>query len=348
MRLKDVFISRLREKGVERIGTRMKKVLSSHDPIARMALSVANGKAEVCRSDGGLQHSLTLSGHFVSLPPQAYVGKCNSEILLCRDELVSYPFPYVLVDCRFYDKHTEKEKWKIGIQVRQTLGVVREYMWDDKLIVTYRDLGFGRFWKTTEEFLMESGIEKVVLLDPNGDELYDRTEEKCFIIGGIVDKAGTKKGYTSKIGKSLEKEGVEVDYRRIELRGDVVGVPDRINHIAEILLRVELDGESVESAVRAVQPPLVAKWRLRKELHDKTVRLCLGEKTVRVVEVGVFDEFKEWLNITRKDFYDVCREQKFFVVSQKVMEQIKSLEWDERKRCFRMDSAKIRRDRAPS
>lgn len=346
MRLKDVFISELRKRGVERIGTRLKKVMSSPDPIAKMALYVANGKAEVCRSDGGLQHSFTLDGRFVNLPPQAYVGKCESEILLSKDELTQYPFPFVVVDCRFYDEHTEKERWKIELQVKQTLGVIREYMWDDKLVVTCRDVGFGRFWRTTEEFLRENEIRKVVLLDPNGDELYDRTGAKCFIIGGIVDKTGTKKGYTSKIGRALERAGVEVDYRRIELRGDVVGVPDRINHIAEILLRVELDGEDVEKAIRAVQPPLVAKWRLRKELHDKTVRVCLGGKTVRVVEKNVFDEFREWLNITKKDFYEVCREQKFFVVSEKVMEQIKSLEWDERKRCFRL-KVKLRKDRVP-
>ncbi|MDI3497605.1 tRNA (guanine-N1)-methyltransferase [Archaeoglobus sp.] len=337
MRLKDVFVSELARRGVSRVGTRLKKVMSSPDPIARMALYVANGKADVCKSDGGLQHSFTLDGQFVDLPPDAYVGKCRSDILLTRYELTKHTFPYVVVDCRFFDEHSEKERWKIELQVKQTLGIVREYMWDEKLVVTYRNVGFGKYYPSTEEFLREKGIERVVLLDPNGDELYRRTGAECFIIGGIVDKSGTKKGYTSRIGRALERKGVEVDYRRIELRGDTVGVPDRINHIAEILLRVELDGEDVESAIKAVQPPLVAKWRLRKELHEKTVRVCVGERVVRVVEKGAFDEFREWLNITMRDFYDVCREQKFFVVSEKVMGRIKASEWDERRRCFRLN-----------
>ena len=340
MRLRDVFISELRKRKIERVGTRLKKVMSSSDPIAKMALYVANGKAEVCRSDGGLKHSFTLNGHFVSLPPHAYIGKCQSEILLTKDDLTKHPFPYVVVDCGFYDEHSEKEKWKIELRVKQALGVVREYMWDDKLVVTYRDFGYGLHYPSTEEFLKNRGIEKAVLLDPNGEELYSKTGADCFIIGGIVDKSGLKKGYTSKIGKALESEGIDVDYRRIELRGDVVGVPDRINHIAEILLRVELDEEEVEKAVRAVQPPLVAKWRLRKELHEKTVRVCIGEKVVRLVERGAFDEFRGWLNITKKDFYDVCREQKFYVVSEKVMDRVKNLEWDERKRCFRLETSK--------
>lgn len=336
MRLKDVFVSELRKRGVERIGTRLKKVMSSPGPIARMALYVANGKAEVCRSDGGLQHSFTLSGHFVSLPPHAYVGRCRQEILLSREELTGHSFPYVVVDCRFYDEHSEKEKWKLELQVKQSLGVVREYMWDERLVVTYHDFGYGSYYPTTEDFLKENEIERVVLLDPSGEELFEKTNAECFVIGGIVDKSGKKRGYTSKIGRSLEKEGFDVDYRKIELKGDVVGVPDRINHIAEILLKVELDGEDVERAIRAVQPPLVAKWRLRKELHKRTLRVCIGDRVLRVVAQSEFDYFREWLNIRKQDFYEVCREQRFFVISDKVMKHIKARKWDERKRCFRL------------
>jgi len=336
MRLKDVFVSELRKNGVERVGTRLKKVISSPDPIARMALYVANGKAEVCRSDGGLQHSFTLNGHFVSLPPHAYVGRCGQEIIFSREELTAYPFPYVVVDCRFYDEHSEKEKWKLELQVKQSLGVVREYMWDERLVVTYHDFGYGLYYPTTEDFLKEKGIRKVVLLDPSGEELFEKTNSECFIIGGIVDKSGKKRGYTSKIGRSLEKEGFDVDYKRIELKGDVVGVPDRVNHIAEILLRVELDGEDVERAVRDVQPPLVAKWRLRKELHERTLRVCVGDGVIRVVSQSEFEYFRKWLNIRRQDFYEVCREQRFFVVSDKVMKHIKAQKWEERKRCFRL------------
>ncbi len=335
MRLKDVFISELKKRGIERIGTRLKKVISAEDPIARMALYVANGKAEVCKSDGGLQHSFTLDGHFTNLPPHAYVGRCMTEILLSKEELTSHPFPYILVDCRFYDEHSEKERWKLELQVKQTLGIVREYMWDEKLIVTH-NFGYGRFYPSAEQFLREKRIDKVVLLDPNGEELFDNTNAECFIIGGIVDKSGKKKGYTSRIAKELEKEGIDVDSRRIELRGDVIGVPDRINHIAEIVLKVVLDGKGVEEAVKEVQPPLVAKWRLRKDLHERTVRVCAGGKTFRVVARSEFDYFKEWLNIRKQDFYEVCREQRFFIVSDRVMERIKEGEWDERRRCFRL------------
>ncbi len=337
MRLKDVFVELLKSKGIERIGTRLKKISSSSDPIRMMALYVANGKANVCVADNTLQHSYDLAGRFTNDPPQAYVGKCEENILISREDLVSYPFPYLVVDCRFYNLHTEKEKWKLELQIKQTLGVVREYMWDDRLIVTGKNFGFGQFYESTEQFLERKGIKHVVLLDPNAKDVFDGSRAECYIIGGIVDKSGNKRGLTSKIGEKLRSAGVEVDSRKILLRGDVVGVPDRINHIAEILLRVVLDGEDVEAAIRHVQPPLVAKWRLRKELSKRSVRVCIGGKLCRVVAKSEFGSFREWLNIRKKDFYEVCREQELFVVSDRVMEEIITKKWDERRRCYVVD-----------
>ncbi len=335
MRLKDVFVEMLKSKGIERVGTRLRKVVSSQDPIRMMALYVANGKASVCEGSGGLQHSLDLNGNFVSEPPQAYVGNCDGKAVLSREELLSTTdFPYIVVDCRFYDLHSEKEKRKLGIQVKQTLGVIREYMWDEKLIISGIDFGFGCYYPSTEEFLAEKNISRIVLLDPNAEKVFDGSKAECYIIGGIVDKSGNKRGLTSKIGEQLEKAGFDVDSRKILLRGDIVGVPDRINHIAEIVLKVILDGKDVESAIREVQPPIVAKWRLRKDLHERTIRVCCNGRVFRVVAKSAFSEFAEWLNIRWRDFYEVCREQRFFVVSDEVMERIKSSRWDEKLRCF--------------
>ncbi len=337
MRLRDVFVSELKRRGVERVGTRLKKILSASDPIARMALYVANGKAEVCKTDGGLQHSLTLDGHFTTLPPHAYVGRCSTEILLRREDLIKHPFPYILIDCRFYDEHSEKEKEKLKIQIKKTLGVIREYMWDEKLVVTH-DFGHGKYYPSSEEFLKEKKIRRVVLLDPNAEDLFNGCMAECFVIGGIVDKSGKKRGYTTKIGRELEETGIDVDYRKIVLRGDVVGVPDRINHIVEILLKVVLDGKDVEQAIREVQPPLVAKWRLRKDLHSRTVRVCIGDRVLRVVAQSEFGYFRSWLNLRKKDFYEVCKEQRFYVVSERAMEWIRAQKWNERRRCFEVNS----------
>jgi tRNA (adenine9-N1/guanine9-N1)-methyltransferase len=319
MRLKDVFIEMLGERGIERISSSILKIVTSTDPLRMMALYIANGKANICFSSKTQKASFNLNGEKVYEPPQAYVGYCSDSIFT-REELVSRcNFPYIVVDCRFYDLHSEKEKRKLLIQIQQTLSVVRKYMWDEKLIVT-RDFGYGTFYPSTEEFLKEKGIEEVLLLDPGAKEVFTGEYADCYVIGGIVDKSGNKRGLTSKMGEELEKAGFKVKSRKILLRGDVVGVPDRINHIAEILLKVVLDCEELEKAIREVQPPVVAKWRLRKELHDHTVRFKRGDETFRIVPKSTYYRFN-WLNLSKEDFYEVCSQQRFIVVSDEIIKK---------------------------
>lgn len=329
MRLKDLFVEKLREHDVERIGAKFR--LNSGDPIKAMALKIMNYNAKVLPGDHGLSFSFTLDGKKLNLPPQAVIGYGYKPIF-GKEDLLVYDFPYIAVDCRFYDLHTEKEKSKLKLQVMQTLGIVREFMWDERLIVSGKDFGVGIYSERLEDFLQSKEIDEVVLLDPKGERIFDNKKSKCYVIGGIVDKAENR-DLTSKIGEELEKAGIRCDRRRIELRGDIVGVPDRINHIAEIVLRVVLDGFDVEKAILAVQPLIVARWRLRKELPKKSIRLRLSNKTVRVVPRSAFNDLS-WLNIRESDFYEICREQRIYVVSDKVMEEIKKLSWDEKKRFY--------------
>lgn len=330
MRLKDFFLEKLRSLGIERIGSDIREIAMSKDPIKAMALEIANGRAFVVRNSD-LDFSFTLNGEIVKMPPQAIVSR-KGEIIFGKEIFEEGNFPFIAVDCRFYDLHSEKEKKKLKLQIEQTLGVIRNFMWDSRLVISGKDFGIGTYCERLEEFLKNKGIREVVLLDPKGDELFHDSKAMCYVIGGIVDK-GENRDLTWLIGEKLEKAGIKCRRQRIELRGDIIGVPDRINHIAEIVLKVVLDGLEVERAVREVQPRVVAKWRLRKELPKKSVRLRIKDKTVRVVSKSAFDEF-EWLNLKRRDFYDVCREQRIFIVSERTFEDIKKLKWDERRKCY--------------
>ena len=324
-------MEKLRNLGIKRIGVKI-RISHSKDIIRALALEVANGKAEVFRGDGGISFSFDLEGKYLPEPPEAYVGREGDRLFGKEDLIRSRYFPIIAVDCRFYDLHSDKEKRKIHLQVTKTLGTVREFMWDEKLVVAAKDFGAGIYCERLEEFLLERNIDEVVLLDPNGDEVFTGERAECYVIGGIVDK-GENRNLTKLIGDELEKAGIKCRRQRIELRGDIIGVPDRINHIAEIVLRTVIDGCDVETAIRAVQPVVVAKWRLRKELPKKSVRLRVGEKTVRVLSKSVFKEF-DWLNVRITDFYDVCREERLYLVSDEVMEKIKKLKWDEKRRYY--------------
>lgn len=225
---------------------------------------------------------------------------------------------YIVIDCRYFDKHTDKEKKKLILQVQQSLGVVKKY--SCKLVVTHKDLGVGFYYPSTSSFIRDRGIRNVILLDPRGEDLFVGQKAECYVIGGIVDKVGNKKGWTSKIGEELRKYGINFKSVRIELRGDVVGVPDRINSIVEIVLRV-LNGEDVEDAIRNVQSPLVAKWRLRKEIPKRTVRIDVKGKPFRVIKKSEFENFK-WLNVRLKDFYEVCSELRYLILKDEWLEDI--------------------------
>ncbi len=291
----------------------MRRIIKSKDFLQSMAYHVVMGKAEVC---SGLRGEILVKLNQKCKKP-VYIGRCEKPIL-SRDKFLEKvkDFPYVVIDCSFYEYHTEKEKKKLKLQIQQSLGVVRDFMWDERLIVTYKDFGVGVFYPSTEEFLKEMGFDKVILLDPNGEYVFNGQRSKCYVIGGIVDKVGNKKGWTSKIGERLRKNGIKVKSVRIELKGDVVGVPDRLNAIVEILLRVILDGESVEKAVKTVQPPLVAKWRLRKELPKKTIRVDVRGKPFRILRKSEIKNF-DWLNIRIKDFYEVCSELGYLVLDDR-------------------------------
>jgi tRNA (adenine9-N1/guanine9-N1)-methyltransferase len=320
-KLRDVFIEKLREEGVERVGTKIRKILTSPDPLTLMAVYVANGRANVCRAVKPLPFSITLSGKFVEMQPQAYIGDCDSTLFTKEDLLKNRRFPYILVDCRFWDRHSEKEKKKLVIQLRQTLGVVRKYMWDEQFVITGNidpEKCFGIYHSSTEDFLNERRVEDIILLDPGAEDIFQGEKADCYIIGGIVDKTGNKSGLTSKIGEELKKSGFYVKRRKIVLKGDITGVPDRINHIAEIVLRVTFDGVDVERAVMEIQPPVVARWRLRKELKNYTLRVKSKSRVFRVVPKRAFENF-DWLNLKEEDFYEVASDYRYIVISERLL-----------------------------
>ncbi len=341
MRLKDFLIDLLKEKGVERIYTPIR--MESRVPIQQIAVHVANGKINICKAEKETRFSYTLDGKFVEMPADAFAGNCEERMILSGQELVekAMNFPYIIVDCSFFDLHSEKEKSRLKVQLKATLGVIRDFMWDAKLVVTGKSIppsilsnlsSNTLVYPSTAEFIKENSVKDIILLDPNAEKIFNGEKADCYVIGGIVDKSGNKKGLTGKIGDMLEKEGIEFEPMRIELRGDVVGVPDRINAITGIVLVSVLDGVAVEGAIKKVQSPLVARWRLKKELPKISKRVD-GKRAFRFVKKSDFRQF-DWLNITFKDFMEVCRQLGFLVLSDELSAEIEKLDFDPVKRRY--------------
>ncbi len=311
MRLRDVFVEFLKEKGIDRISTSSFKALDE-EPIQYIARKFASGEFKIAEGRG--KYCFDLNGNFVD--SCSYVAGKFERGMSCNEiSHVLDKFPFIAIDCSLRDIHSSKELSSLKKQIQKTLSVIRSYMWDDRLVVTGLDVGIScRRYARIEDFLSEMDFKKIVLLDPNGEDVFRGERAECYIIGGIVDKAGNKKGTTELIYRKLVENGFQIERRKILLRGDVVGVPDRINHIAEIILKCVLDGMDVEKAIYEVQNRKIARWRLRKEIAKNAKRVEISGKKFRVIERSFFDEVRKWLKVNEDDFYRCARDMGVMVL----------------------------------
>jgi len=319
-RLSLIFREVLKSKGVDKLGSLHR--CEWDDPFQEMAISILEGKGAIIRVDKPTRLAWTLNGKVTRSAHFAYSRRDFKDPLIgekeIMEELSKYEHPYFIIDLMYWDEHTPKEKKKLALQLSQSYGLIRNYLWGGKLVLTWLNKEAKEHMHfplenitssntPTHQFLSKKGINETVLLDPwaRKDIKEDDLASKAFIIGGIVDKTGDKKGVTPRIGEKLQENGIRVRRRRISLRGDIIGVPDRINLILEILLLMIFEGKRMEEAVLEVQPYRDARWRLRRELPKNKIKL---KGLSPMVEKKLFHEYSKWLNIRWKDFNKVMDE----------------------------------------
>ncbi|MDI3483563.1 MAG: tRNA (adenine9-N1/guanine9-N1)-methyltransferase [Methanobacteriaceae archaeon] len=328
-----IFKELLESEGIDRIGGlhRMK----GDDPFQEVAISILDGKGAIIRLDEPVKPAWSLDGELVGSSHFVYSPSGHDDNLIGREEikreLSKYEHPYFIIDLMYWDEHTDKEKRKLALQLNQSYGLIRDYLWGERLVLTWLNKRaessmhfplqrITSFKGPTHKFLAENGMREAILLDPWAEKDI-RPEDlisKAFIIGGIVDKTGNKKGATPRIGEELQENGIKVKRRRISLRGDTVGVPDRINLILEILLKMIFEDKKMEEAIFEVQPYRDARWRLRKELPKHKIKL--GKMVI--VEKELFYEYSRWLNIRWKDFQKVVDDLKFIALEKDEIREV--------------------------
>lgn len=234
---------------------------------------------------------------------------------------------YFVIDLSLFDLHTEKERKRLKLQISQSVYVAKKYKIKDKLILTgvsektKNELaGYGIKQKTysnLKEFL--KGVDRKIFLvfDPNASDVFtegDIENFDVFVVGGIVDTAKDEKKTTEYLSKIFEKQGLKFTRKKVLLRGDIVGVPDRINMFLEMLFKIIYDKLPIEKAIYEAQSRKIARWRLRKELKNFVEVRYENDKKVRMVKKEAFEKIKEWLNIEYKDFEKVAEEQDIKIV----------------------------------
>ncbi|MGC9133086.1 MAG: hypothetical protein ACP5GJ_01625 [Nanopusillaceae archaeon] len=143
-----------------------------------------------------------------------------------------------LIDNSLFNALSNKGKQSLKTQISQSLKFIREYLFDTNLILI-RDIDYSflgknlvKIFKKQEDF--DFYKYRAVILDPYGDEILedkDLEEYDLFIFGGIVD-IDVKWYYATQ----YLFRNINLPHKRIEYKGSIKNVPDRINIIIKILL----------------------------------------------------------------------------------------------------------------
>ncbi len=243
---------------------------------------------------------------------------------MIEDRLPDPPFPLFVVDLVLKHIHTQDELSSLRVQIAVSLSVIREYLWDRHLVVSSADARSARWLSEAfgthkvmitrarpNEILWDVGAERVYILRP--DASHDLTADElmsadAFLIGGIVDRI-PRKG-VSRVLDNLVPWGIA---RRISLRGSVIGVPERINRIIEILLKARyLYSGDIEKAIISTMTKKDVYARLYAEINKAARKV--GKS--RVVDWDLYRRLKTWLPISEEDFLIVSKKAGVEVVGK--------------------------------
>jgi tRNA (adenine9-N1/guanine9-N1)-methyltransferase len=323
---------RLKEKLVE-LGVETLCVLSRtrsrrpEDVVQELALKIALGKSCLYPCSLRARRLGSLGRTVVAVPDPKGELRCNVCAAACgslhsgssltrivAEAVTSYKTPLIAIDFTLLSSHAHpSEISSLRKQVGSALAVVRAYLWDQHLVLAGAPAGLREwlypvlgkaFVQVTSEpsdlALKMRGAERVVLLDPSAPEPLAKDDvlgADGFIIGAIVDKI-PRPGETSKLRLAGEAER-----RRIELRGEPIGVPNRINAVIEIIMRARYETcGDVEKAVLRTMSSRDARLRAYVEV----ARWASRHRT-RHVPWSLYKELSSWLPLNPKDFVRAVR-----------------------------------------
>ena len=228
------------------------------------------------------------------------------------------PFPLITVDLGLWRLHSPEETAKLRIQLAVTLSVVREYLWDRHLALTSVTaevkeslstlLGRNKALLTSSrpnELLWGVGAEEVIILRPDAPEALtgdDVLRAQAFLIGGIVDLM-PRRG----VSRVLDRMVPWGRPRKIVLRDSIIGVPERINRVAEIILKARLlyNGDVEKAVITSM-----TRRDLLRRLFVEIMRASEERGGRRVVDAELYYRLRTWLPISWGDFLEAARKAK--------------------------------------
>ncbi len=299
--------SRLRELGLQAVGLEMlvheRNVCRQRIPSGMRIIGIDDGvKLGVPQRDG-------IKCHYT-------IGwrRCDRLVVSWREllsMLPSPPLPAFVVDLGLLGKHSDEERARLKVQLGITLNVIRMYLWDPHLILTstpenvrnwlFDVMGNAKVNISREKpgrILWSMGADKVIILRPDASNPLSEDEVRqadAFIIGGIVDRI-PRPG----VSRYLDASVPWGEPRKILLRGSLLGVPERINRIVEIILKILIDNMSLEEAIVSS----MTKRDIQRRLIVEIMRASRGKIGPTKTH---FEALRRWLPITCEDYIQAAK-----------------------------------------
>ncbi|NPA97644.1 MAG: hypothetical protein GXO32_08600 [Crenarchaeota archaeon] len=187
--------------------------------------------------------------------------------------------PYIVLDLSLWELHTEAERGEAYKQVAVLMDTVSRYLTDRHVLLVnpprvlvkrlHREFGYRPQVIRCVNGECERNIElKTLVLDPYSDVVLSDSavlEYDAFVIGAVIDDKVPRPYATSLIRRVNWSNAPSA---RIELWGSRVGVPNRVNKIAEIILKARMTRIDLEDAVLSSMSKSDRLTRLYKEAYS--------------------------------------------------------------------------------
>lgn len=192
--------------------------------------------------------------------------------------------PLFIIDLSLWELHHDKEKSSLIKQLAVAISTIRKWLTDLNVVLVsvpsevrqrLQTLIPNVVYQTSEEFYKTLDPQYTVVLDPYAsDELteYDVHRYSYFVIGGIIDRLYPRPYATYMVYK-LNR--FNFPRKAIKLRGSIIGVPNELNKIIDIILSTRISNLSLEESILR---NMGLDDKLTRVIHDvdKAVKSKIG------------------------------------------------------------------------
>ncbi len=199
---------------------------------------------------------------------------------------------YFIIDLSFWDEHTENERNELVEQIVMCIKTIRKYLYDNYLILTSCSDDFIKYFNRKISGMSHHVVmtsldlrtflrrflrkHNVVMLDPEGDFTLtdvDVLSYDVYILGGIIDKERVDKYGTYRLYSTYRLWELNIPRMRICIDCSVIGVPDRLNKIMDIILRCRICGNLLRCSIILNQSKRdrIYRWYFEIQRYSKKV-----------------------------------------------------------------------------